>query len=50
MICNVDFSFARMLTSFVCEIYSHGLGVGIGRLKVEWGLWLLHGLGARPPC
>jgi hypothetical protein len=39
-----------MLTSFVCEIYSHGLGVGIGHLKVEWGLWLLYGSGARPPC
>ncbi len=35
-ICNVNFSFAHTLTSFVCEIYSHGLGIGIECLKVEW--------------
>jgi hypothetical protein len=49
-ILHLDFNFVRMLQNFVCEICSHGSGVGIQCWKVGWRLCLLYGLGARLPC
>jgi hypothetical protein len=32
------------------KISSHGLGLGIGCLKISWGLWFLYGLGVELLC
>jgi hypothetical protein len=32
------------------KISSHGLGLGIGCLKIRWGLWFLYGLGVELLC